>query len=349
MNHVLVTRSIRKLLIVRPSALGDVARTVPAAASLRRLLPQARIDWLVQDTYADAVAHHPGVDHVVAFPRQRFGRIWRSGREVRHAWQWAGQLKRAGYDAVVDLQGLFRSGLFTWLTRSPLRIGFRNTREMAHCAYNRAHVVDAKLHTVDRMLALLEAEGCPPVHDMQLYVPPDDAQWADRYLHENSLADRPFVALAPTAQWRCKCWPLDRFTEVARRLLQHNLVDRVVVLAAPRERAYVQPMLDALGEQALLPSTSFGQVMAIILRCRGLIANDSAPLHIAVGFAKPLVAIFGPTDPALVGPYRRADTVVQPPDIAGRDLTNYRSRRDDQSIISKVTVQMVWEKLQQQE
>lgn len=339
-----------RLLIVRPSALGDVSRTVPALVTLRASLPEAHIDWLVHESFVDVVAHHPALDGVVPFPRDRIGAMFRSPRLAREALSWARRLSRNRYDMAIDLQGLLRSGLFTWLTRAPRRIGFANAREFAHRAYNHRHAIDVSLHTVDRMLALLEAEGFTPRPDMRLYLGEGDRSWLDTYLnHHLGGGDAPFATLAPTARWRCKCWPIEHYVEVARRLLDSGRVgDRIVVLAGPGEREDVRPLLGQLGDRAIFASTSVGQMMALLSRTALLVCNDSGPLHIAVGFDRPIVTVFGLTDPALVGPYGRRETVVRAPRVDPAAIASYRRHRDDQSLIAQVSVEAVWKKVIEQ-
>lgn len=343
------TDNPKRVLIVRPSALGDVCRTVPALVTLRHTLPSARIDWLVNETFADAVVAHRDLNGVIKFPRDRFAAMWRRPWRLREAIAWSRRLRGPGYDLAIDLQGLFRSGLFTRLTRAPQRVGYANARETAHRAYNSGHHVDGNLHAVDRMLALLAAEGCQPQHDLRLYLADADAQWGERYLLQHIGEDEPFVTIAPTARWRCKCWPIDSYITIAKRLLDAgHLGRRIIALSAPDERANAQPLVDALGDRVLFPVTTVGQMMAVVSRASLLLCNDSAPLHVAVGFNRPIVTIFGPTDPALVGPYRRGETVVQPPGIDHMNLSRYRRHRDDQSLISRVSVEMVWDKLIEQ-
>lgn len=339
----------RRVLIVRPSALGDVIRTVPALVTLRRALPDAAIDWLVQESFIDAVAHHPGLSGVIPFPRDRFGGMLTRPAVALEAARWTGALRRRRYDVAVDLQGLSRSGLFTWLTRAPVRVGFANATEGAWVAYNRRHHVDSRLHAVDRMLALLEAAGYPPCRDLRLHLGAHDARWLSTFLAENGCVDEPYVAMAPTARWRCKCWPIDHFVEVALRLLATGRAGaRVVVLAAPAERPFIRPLLDALGPRGLAPLTTVGQMLALVSRARLLVANDSAPLHAAVGFGRPLVAVFGPTDPFLVGPCDRADAVVRAPGARPGPIGQYRRHRHDQTLIAQVTVDRVWTRIERE-
>ena len=339
-----------RVLIVRPSALGDVCRTVPALATLRRSLPRARIDWMVRARFADAVRYHPALSGVVNFPRQRFAAAWRNPAACAEAVAWARNLRRPHYDLVIDLQGLFRSGLFTRLTGAPRRVGFANAREAAWLGYNQRHWVNPNIHAVDRMLALLEALGYRLEHDMRLYVGEQDQQWLDDYLDDRGGRGGRYACLAPTAQWQCKCWPLERYIDIGRKLLDAGVAGkRLIIVAAPGEHRRVQPLLDAFQDdpRVTCPSTTIGQMMAVVAGAALIVCNDSAPLHVAVGFDRPLVAVFGPTNPALAGPYRRAECVVQPEGIRPPDMTRYR-HRNDQRLIAQVTVDAVWRKVVEQ-
>ncbi len=325
---------LRRILIVRPSALGDVVRTVPCAVTLRRAHPEATIDWLVHEDYADAIRHHPALSGVIAFPRRRFAAVWRHPAVLREFFAWARDLADRQYDLAIDFQALARSGLFTWLSHARHRLGFDHTRELAWLGYNRTHLINPDLHTVDHMLALLRADGYETSDDMALHLADEHHQWAAAEQPD------PYICIAPTAKWRCKCWPIDRYVEIARRLQARG--KKVIALAAPQEHSHIQPLLD-FGVEC--PETDVAQLCALIARCDLLICNDSAPLHIAVGFDRPIVTLFGPTDPAKVGPYRRDDTVIQPQGITAADITRYRSH-SDQTLISRVTTDEVWHRIE---
>ncbi len=330
----LLTPPPARILLIRPSALGDVCRTVPCLVSIRQAFADSRIDWLVNDGFAPAVASHPALSAVVPFHRKDMS----PGR----AWALTRRLRAGGYDLAIDLQGLLRSGILTWMTGAGTRVGYANARECAAACYNQRHSIPRTLHAVDRMLALLEAQGIEPSHDMRLHPPPEDRAWAQQFIEDHALTAG-YTCIAPTAQWRCKCWPIERYTQVAR-----ELDGPVVVLAAPHEHASVKPLLDALAGRAVLPRTSVGQFLALIAGCKLLVCNDSAALHAGVAFGRRIASVFGPTDPALVGPYRRPDAVVQPPEITPRDMKRYRKHRDDQSLIARVSVERVMGCIQSQ-
>ena len=342
---------VNDVLIVRPSALGDVCRSVPVLVTLRRALPDARIDWLVHEGFQDAVRHHPDLDDVVPFPRDALALALRTGRGARGAIAWLKELRARRYDLVIDLQGLLRSGLVTWLSGSRRRVGFANSPELAWLGYNERHRIDRKIHSVQRMLALVQRTGFEPVAEMRLHVGIDDQRWLDGWLEAAGIDPQEgYSCLAPTARWRCKCWPVQRYAEVARRLLDSGRAGgHVVVLAAPDEKDQVAALPELLGSAASrvhYPETTVGRFLAVVSRARLLVSNDSAAMHAAVGFDRPLVAIFGPTRPQLVGPYGRDDSLVTPPGEFPKRA--YRRRPDDQALISRIDVETVWAKVIEQ-
>lgn len=300
----------KRVLLIRPSALGDVCRTVPCLASLRRAFPDAAIDWLVNDAFAPAVAHHPALSRPFPFDRGAFGQGLKK-LDLAPARDLLARLKEPAYDLVVDLQGLARSGLFSWATRAPRRVGFANAREFGWLGYTERHQVDPSLHTVDRMLRLLELAGIPPLLDMRLYTSPTDRAAVDRA----GLAGKRFAVVAPTSRWPGKRWPADRFAALIPRILDAGL-DAAVIVGSRSERDQCSPLLDLAARDPSrvldrIGGTSVGELMAFIQASALTVANDSAALHIAVGFDRPIVALFGPTRVDLVGPYRREADVLQ--------------------------------------
>lgn len=290
---------------------------MPVLASLRARHPHARIDWLVRDAFAAAVAAHPALSAVVPFERSRvaLGRLWRhDGRDALS--RFLRSLSRAGYDEVYDCQGLGRSGFFAWVTRARRRVGFRDAREMGWMGLNRRVSVPRDMHTVDRMMALVEgpessggAEN-PPVRDMRLYT-----READRQTLHARMGSEPYALVAPTSAWAGKRWPAERFAAATRALLARGGVTRVAIVGGPGERTQCGPLLELAAADPrvvdLVGATSVGELMAAVEGAALVVANDSAAVHMAVGFDRPLVALYGPTRVDLVGPYRREADVIQ--------------------------------------
>lgn len=308
-------------------------------ASLRSAFPSARIDWLVQDSFVDAVAGHPALTGVAPFPRS--GLTFRAllgapGRRRLH--DLIGTLRGPRYELVIDAQGLGRSGLLAWWTRSPRRVGYANAREMGWLGVNRRHRVDPAMHAVDRMLALLEHEGITPVRDMRLYT-----SEADRASIDATVRGTRYAVIAPTSRWEGKRWSADRFVKVIEALLSSGRIDYAVVVASAGERDQCGPILSA---QPRLPRlinqlgrTTVGELMALIERSSLVLANDSAALHMAVGFDRPLVGLFGPTRVELVGPYRRERDVIQP--VPPRPGVSHKDAAAGRAMMDAISVDMV--------
>lgn len=264
---------------------------------------------MIQNGFADSAAHHPAVDAVVPFPRQKLGKDLLAGR-IGETRSFFGSLRDAGYDLVIDAQGLARSGAFMWATRAPVRIGYRQAQEGAWLGANRRVDAPKSLHTVDRMLALAAAAGAEiRSPDMRLYADPDCVSQVIVEYPER------FAILAPTSRWASKRWPDGRFAQVGRTLLAERLVDRVLIVGAHGERDQCPACLALAADHPAatdrVGSTSIAMLMALISRAALVIANDSAAVHMAVGFDRPTVALYGPTDVARVGPYRREGDVIQ--------------------------------------
>jgi heptosyltransferase I len=300
-----------RILIIRPSALGDVARSVPVLASLRAAYSNARIDWLVRDIFAPAIASHPALSNVVIFPRNDFAH-WCKTLNFHALRTYLRTLAEPRYDLVFDCQGLARSGLLAWATKAPIRAGTRDAREGAWLAYTHRVRTPKVIHTVNKALALLEHLHIPVQRDArarQLASSTDAKTW---------LATQPFAAtryavLSPTSAWPAKQWPADRFAALATHLAARGL--NCVITGSAKEQSQVTPLLELAARDAriinLMGATNVAQLMAVIEHAALIVGNDSAALHMGVGFDRPCVALLGPTDPALACPFGREGDVLQ--------------------------------------
>lgn len=308
----------QSILIIRPSALGDACRSVPVLAALRARWPGATIDWLIQDAFTPAIAAHPALSQAVAFPRNDLSPLARPDK-LLSAFRWGQALRRRRYDLAIDCQGLLRSGLMTLATGARVRLGAADARELAHLAYTRRVPARADMHAVDRMMALAQAAidtfgAAEPIAapDMRLYTSPQGRAKAVQSLAFAQGA--PVVVLAPTSRWPAKRWPDDRFAALARAILQQTDA-AIAIVGGPGEEDQC-PQTRALADGSnrvadLVARTTIEQLMAIVQASALTVANDSAVLHMAVGFDRPLVALFGPTLTHLVGPYKREADAIQ--------------------------------------
>tara|TARA_R110002096_G_scaffold173781_9_gene348955 strand:- start:148340 stop:149398 length:1059 start_codon:yes stop_codon:yes gene_type:complete len=298
-----------RILIIRPSALGDICRSTPVLAALKARYPDAKIDWMVRDTYTQAIEHHPALNEVIPFKRVELGKQCRHFR-FGPLFKWLSELRKNNYDMVLDCQGLARSGFFSRATAAPLRYGFKDSQELGWIFHNHRIQAPKSMHSVDRMLALAAAAGADVSKpDVSLYA--GQAELSEVIIEY----PEPYAVLAPTSAWNAKCWPIDRFTLLAKDLIKNKNIQRIIIVGGPGERLHCAPLIEfAKGHPQItdrVGSTSIALLMALIARAKLVVANDSAALHMAVGFKRPLVALLGPTDPKKASPYNRQADILQ--------------------------------------
>jgi lipopolysaccharide heptosyltransferase I len=291
-------------LIIKPSSLGDVTHALPILRLLRRRYPNAKISWLVAPYCSGLLEGHPDLDEVILFDRRRFGTAWKNPSAGLDLIRFKRDLRRRRFDWVIDLQGLFRSGWLAWLTRAPVRIGFANAREFSWLFYtHRIPINTLEQHAVDRYLRIAQAAGCAdePIEF------PFAVSDSDRSSVAQMTGHDPYAVLLPGANWPTKRWPVENYQALVDPIRQRfNL--RSIVAGGPDTIELANSIPSALN---LAGKTTLPQLVALLERATLVIANDSGPMHIAAALNKPLVTIFGPTNPIRTGPYSRPDSVVR--------------------------------------
>ncbi len=311
----LATRSFERVLIIKPSSLGDIIHALPALHLLRTRFPDASISWLVAEPFAPIIANHPDLNDTIIFERDRFGAVGTRMEPTAAFVEFVRKLNKRRFDLAVDLQGLFRSGFLALATGARARIGFAAAREMAWMFYShRVHVDDPDTHAVDRNMGIGPILGCPsapPVFDLALTT--QERRNAVDLLTQAGLAsgDR-FVAVLPGARWETKRWAPSRFSATIDAVMEQCGVSSVL-LGAPDERAICDTIAGSTRTRTinLAGRTGLRDLVAIIKRASVVVAHDSAPMHIAVALGRPVVAILGPTNRLRTGPYGELDSVVQ--------------------------------------
>lgn len=296
---------VGRILLIKPSALGDVVHALPVAATLHRRYPNIPLDWLVEEEAADIVRGHPALSGIVVSGRKRWLRELRNPARVRATLcemrEFAAELRGRGYGAVLDLQGLLKSAAYVLATRAPIRVGFAEGREGA--SWFLTHPVAAPpqpVHAVERYLRLAAAvDAAEAVRDFSIATGEADRAVARLYL---ATVPRPRVALHPAARWPTKLWELPRWRELAASLLAEGIG---VILTGSRGDADMAAAISS-GMRPPVPSLvgrlSVKQLAAVLRDVDAVVSVDSGPLHIACAVGTPVVALFGPTDPVRTGP-----------------------------------------------
>ncbi len=300
----------RNILIIKPSAVGDVVHGLPVLALLKRHWPEAKFSWLVTPACAGILDGHPHLHEVIRFDRKAYGKSWRSPGAARSLLEFTRSLKERKFDLVIDLQGLFRSGWLTRATAAPVRIGLSDAREGAHLFYtHRVDVGSAEQHAIERYLRVPDALGAGR-EPAEFRFPTDDA---DRDF-VRALTPARYALLLPGTNWITKRWPARKFAALVRPLKDRFGLETVLG-GAPNETELADDVLRMADARYavtnLVGQTNLRQLVALIERAAVVIANDSGPMHIAAALGRPMVSLFGPTNPVRTGPYRRAETVLR--------------------------------------
>jgi lipopolysaccharide heptosyltransferase I len=311
----LALREFHRILLIKPSSLGDLVHALPVLHGLRRRYPDARIDWLVGTSFAGLIEGHPEVSHVVRFDRKHYGRMLRNPGVALEFAAFLRDLYSQEYDLVVDLQGLFRSGLMAAATGARVRIGFARAREAAWLFYtHRIHVPTETTHAVDRNYLVASMLGFADVPiAFNLAVTPAQRQRAIEILRSAGIGDSDaFAAVLPGARWDTKRWLLDRFAVVVEELQRrHGL--RSVLLAGRDEASTCAALADRCRQPPanLAGRTALPELVAVLERAAVVLCHDSAPMHLAAALNRPIVSILGPTNPARTGAYGTDARVLQ--------------------------------------
>jgi len=328
-------RDFRKILLIKLSAVGDVVHTIPVLNKLRRRYPAARLDWLINPAIAKLLRQHSAITNIIEFAREQWSSPWRLAPYVSYA-QLAATLRGNRYDLVVDMHGQFRTAILTLATGAPVRIGFdrprarvwdASPREMPQQARKHAwqgaregswlaythHIPVPTLdrHAVDRYLdvgPILGLDEDPA--DFSFPISLDANSRLESLLHRRGVGGGAIVTIAPGTVWETKHWGSDKFAEVARHFIGKSFA--VVLIGSHSERTVCEQVAKlAPGTVNLAGMTALDELAALIRRSTIAVTNDSGPMHLAVALNRPVVSIFGPTDPVWIGPYQRADAVLK--------------------------------------
>ncbi|MBU2580437.1 MAG: glycosyltransferase family 9 protein [Alphaproteobacteria bacterium] len=339
-------REFERILFIRLSALGDVVQSIALLNAMRKRYPHARIDWLVKPSPAKIVELLPSVSNVLVYganhtevPQYNWDGVKHYIRLLRDSSfrRLLASLRATRYDLVVDVQGQMRTGIVTAVTGAPVRLGFerarreskadpaavqaegtvkrawKGAREGSWMAYT--HHVPVEMnnaHAVDGYLRFGQLLGFDTSHaDFSFPIADDvDAEIARRLSEESGAAAVRPIIISPGGLWETKRWHSQGFTAVARHFI--NKGHHVILIGSGEEAEVCAEIVAAApGAHNWAGRTTLTQLAAIIRRASLCLTNDSGPMHMAVALERPVVSIFGPSDPVWAGPYRRQRAILQ--------------------------------------
>ncbi|MBN1344101.1 MAG: glycosyltransferase family 9 protein [Phycisphaerae bacterium] len=316
----------------------------PALRALRRTFADARISLMMKPYVRDIVAGGNWADEIV---------FWRGGKSRRDRQRsflgQVGELRRRKFDLAVLLTNSFRSALLATLIKAERRVGYdRDGRGMLLTDRLVAHRVNGKFVPVSMLRyygALVDYLGCrPDCAKIELFTEPADEEAVDRlYAQHRINPDRPVIVVNSGAAFgSAKCWPPERFAAVADRLVE-EFDAQIVVPCGPKELEIIQAIRHEMRHAAVFlddPIIPLRHLKALVRRADLLLTNDTGPRHFACAFGKPLVTVFGPTDPA----WTETDYALERKLIAPVDCGPCMKRRcaTDHRCMTRVTTDAVF-------
>ena len=326
--------------------MGDILHSMPAVSALREAYPSSVIGWAVEERWSALLSspnartgprspEKPLVDNVHLVDT----RGWRSApfadatwKEIRRSFK---EIRDVRYDVSIDIQGAIKSAVLGRFARPKRRFGFAEPWEKLATMFYDHQVQATGTHIVERNLSLTVAAGAHSYAENNYPIPIDPVaeRWAEKELQKREVGD--FAILNPGAGWGAKCWPTERFGELARRLKASDVAS--LINFGPGEEGLAKE-LERLSEGAATGiSCSLSELIALTRRARLFVGGDTGPLHLAVALNTPSVALFGPTEPARNGPYGGRAMVMRSP----QSVTTYKRSAALESGLASITVDEV--------
>ena len=302
--------AVSRILVVKPSSLGDILHVFPALRLLRERFPGAELDFLINPEFDPLLDYSPfPVRRRIHFERRKLAGLFSGPSEF---FKLVRALRREKYDLVVDFQGLFRSAFFAWVSRHSRGAvcGFDAPRERAaRFFYDRRAAVEKK-HAVEKnaeLAGLAAGAGCE-VPDVEIPLPAVPSPIAARI-------PRPFVVVFPGARWPSKCFPAELFAGVMRRVNaaapEANFVLAGSGADAPKAAAVLEKLPEGFPVTDMTGSSSLPELFELVRNAEAVLSNDSGPMHVAALLKKPVFSFFGPTDPRKTGPWGQGERVFR--------------------------------------
>jgi len=317
--------NVRRLLIIRLSSIGDVVHAIPISAALAEGFPRLEITWLVEEMSAPIVLDNPYLHEVIVIPRSRWKRARaRSPRIWLEFAAFARDLRRRDFDVSLDLHGHAKSGLMAFLAGAPHRLGWSNLRDGASLASKALPRREKSFHRVDQFLDVAWHLGAPtePVR-FPIVIPDDAHKEADSLLSRVGIdSRRPYAVLNPATGDLARRWGERPFGRLACRLASEWGIPSVLIGSSKDSAACEAVINYARGDApvgASLPANLAGAtglkvLAAVIEKCCVHVCGDTGSAHIAAALGRPVVGIYGPTDPEHAGPWGQGANV-----LSGRD------------------------------
>jgi heptosyltransferase I len=307
---------LSNVLVIKLGSIGDVVHTLPAVAALKESYPEAGIDWLVEKKAAVVLKGNPALRSVIEVDTRHWRKNFFRASTLRQIILVIKTLRSTQYDLAIDFQGLWKSAIFGFCAGARELVGFdsANLREPGCRLFYQRCIKSAEQsrHVIEKYNDLVRACNVTVQHwRFDLPVPDSDKTYIDLRIREHGLDN--FVIINPGGGWPTKNWETRHYGELVR-LIQERIGIKCVLTWGPGEDRLVEEVKRNSGQDVPVAfPTTLLQFVALASRASLFVGGDTGPMHLAAACGTPVVAIFGPTDPARNGPWSPDDLVVYHP------------------------------------
>jgi len=344
----IMSKGFKNILIIKPSSLGDVVMALPALSALHISFPGARISWLIRPEFAPLLENHPYLNDVILFDRKFLGKAWYHPRAFASLLSLIRRIRSSKFDAVIDLQGLFRTASLAWLSGCKKRFGMANAREFAHFFYTHKITQDENcIHLVDFYLKMVQAAGASDI-DVEFVFgeKPQDVHTANTLLENHNIKPQNYIVFIPGSAHRDKCWPVERFAELADRISSKFALP-ILAVGTSSEKNTVEEIrgISNASITDFTGLTNLKELVALLKSARLVVSNDTGPGHIAAALGTPLVMMFSWSNPARIAPYGKSECMIaSEPYSRGLGIKS----TDPKHSVRTITVDHVYQKVCEQ-
>ncbi|MEN6386661.1 MAG: glycosyltransferase family 9 protein [Phycisphaerales bacterium] len=306
-------KHIKKILIIKPSALGDIVLAMPAVCAIADNFPDSEIHWFVRPEFASLLENHKCVHKIVIFDRKKLGKWWCNWEAFKEFVNLIKKLRTEKYDVVFDLQGRFRSAIFAWFSGCKTRIGIAGTQELTGIFYTQKIKQSASsLHLVDFHLDIIRSIGTQ-IKKINFGLEPDAQSCAsvEMILEQNCINKNNYAVFVPGASIAEKRWPSENFAALADKIHEKYKSD-IVAVGVSAESQIIENFKKGASARVLnlAGKTTIPELVAFFAKAKLVVSNDTGPGHIATALGVPIVLIFGNVNPKRLYPYGRPSTVA---------------------------------------
>ena len=338
-----MSENLKNILIVKLSAIGDVIHALPVSYAIKETFPNAKLTWVVEPPAYDLLKINPCVDKIILFQKKEFKTF---NGFIKKFFPFKQEIQSESYDAVLDLQGLFKSAAIAFFAKSNIKLGICNMREMSDKISKPVIGEHSQGHIVERYLDTARAIGCRVDKVVfPLEIPPEEITKAQKIMLQAGLhEENPYIVFAVGANWANKRWRTDFFAQLGDWIYNLNIVPVIIgggsldeSRAAEIESQMQIPPIN------LINKTNLIQLAYVIKKARLVIGGDTGPVHLAAGLKVPTVMLMGPTDANRNGPYGQIENAIE----VDRDCKGCWKRAcpKNEDCLEKISVQLVKDKI----